>query len=255
MITIDSRAYALAVSREKAPTPPKQSEDQKAYTYGLLAKVMGRVALPSPAEVIGRRQPGSIGRVTDLLRDVLRTNCIAVLEADTTLLDQLQQALNERHLSNNQHMAEVVRNLHGGINTAMDIELATLATIQRRVTDGDTITRAGLMKSQRVPFAFALQSLATLNLGDAPLFERVFLPHKEVGTEQYKVFRDDKVAMSPTTGLRLVAELPQAVLHPKFADEPTVGCPVTLVSSFVRDLHVLAADTCMRADLLSVIDN
>ena len=110
------------------------------------------------------------------------------------------------------------------------------------------MTRPALLGSQRIPFAFAMQHLATLDLYNPQLFDFVWLP--DVGsTETSDVFANAKIFLPQVVettpkGLVLATALPEEEIHKAHAGEPHIGCPVTLIKGFVRDMHEVAAEAC-----------
>jgi hypothetical protein len=181
-----------------------------------------------------------------------------VLAEDQDLHNTLDEAIHRRMFDIYQgDVDEPARqSLLGGVNTAMDIESITLATIQHRVESGQHITGQGLIKSQRVPFVFAMQPLAQLDLLNNALFDYAWLESNDGSSvdTKLKVLRPEVAEMSPAQGLRLTAELPEAPRYSSFLNEPGIGCPITIVKHFIRDMHALAAQTCVQAGIIPVAE-
>jgi hypothetical protein len=258
MISQQHRAMAKDVASGCPASPFNESVKQKVVTYGFLAQAAAKLVLPTASELLGDRRPGYVGAVTSMLGDNLIGRFDQLLEEDPELHDKIETAttLRKRQLYGLGSEDAAKENFRGGVNTAMDIESATLATIRMRTVAGEEITRDGLMKSQRVPFAFAMQSLGDLDLEHGSLFDRVYLPdaHLDGVETREKVLKPDFATLSQTQGLRLSSDIPQWNGYSRFTSEPTVGCPVTLVKHFVRDLHAVAAEACIQAGIIEVTD-
>jgi hypothetical protein len=146
--------------------------------------------------------------------------------------------------------------LHSGVNTAMETEATMLDTIRQRTLAGESITREGLSKSQRVPFAFAMQALADHAPEDDDWFTWAYVPNVDInGCPTYcRLLRPEVAQLSAEQGLILTAELPKKTGPSIYAGEPTIGCPATLVKDFVRNMHDLAAEVCVQSGIIEPVD-
>lgn len=230
----------------------------KAYAYGVVAKALSRLVIPTVGEVLAGGQPNGVDDVTWLLSKELKSRSWKLLENDGDLEAELDDAMRTRGQmiqAGKDIKNPALANLRAGINTAMEIETTTLATIQRFTNGGQDITKEGVRKSQRVPFAFAMQSILDLDLSNRDMVERVSLPTREGRGELSEiVFHPSVVKMSPTKGLYLTRSLPSYTGHSRFNSEPTVTCPATLVKDFVYDLHAVASDACVESGVIKVSD-
>lgn len=258
-INQEYRSKAMEVVACTPALQPMEQGKQKAYMYGLIAQAASQIILPTPEELLGPYEPGEINTVTDLLADDLKAQCDLIWIDDPEAHSRFEEAAMTRLSMHDADVSseDVFAYLYGGVNTAMNAEAVTLATIKKRTLAGQTITRQGLIKSQRIPFAFAMQNIINLDLEDPGLFEYQYLPdaHKRGVKTRAKVFRDHVVDMDPDKGVTLPAgvNLPDDYLESD--DEPTIGCPVTLIKHFIRDVHTLAADACVQAGVIPIAES
>lgn len=247
---------AARIASGETMMQPAEEGLLKAFTYGVTAKVLGRLALPSVDDVMAKR-PTDVNQVTQEVGNLLEARISTLLMDDFELESELNEATESRFMAS--HGFSITQpgfsNLNAGINSAMIIEGVTLGTIQDKLCKGESITYDGLIKSKRVPFAFAMQTLAQFDLESEDLFTYAELPgfNRYNLSRRIKVFHDDAVSFLPTQGISLTKELPKVDRTPEFAGEPTVGCPATLVKNFVRDLHTVTAESCVEAGIITTV--
>lgn len=254
MISKRHRDIATNVASGTFASMPYERGHQKAYTYGLILKAISQVALPTVDEVLRRGRPKSVLTVTDNMASALTSRCKARLREDRDLKCELADAIATRGAMVGFRPIKPRDYLSGGVRTAMHAERKTLTTIQRNILDGQHITEQGLIRSQRVPFSFAMQGLAELDLNQEDLVTSVPIPRAGYfgRTKECGVFRPEIVSMTPDQGLSLIADNLSGEGVTGFAGEPSIGCPVTMIKYFIRDMHTVTALACAEAGIIPI---
>lgn len=261
---IDKQYRSIAVEVAQGATLPLSPDRymQKAIAYGKIARAISLLELPTPDELIGSKPIGWVSTITDIFANDLKLKADRLLTSDPTVYAELDTAMRDRYLSSHGiHVDDAAKkSLHSGINTAMEFEGITLATIQLRTSNGDQITREGLIKSQRIPFAFAMQAIAEHDVYNPDMFTHEFMrcANGNYGVARQKILLPEVYEMTPKQGLRLTVDLPVVPVEQQtdmFRGEPGIGCPATLVGGFVRDLHIVAVEACIQAGVIPVVDS
>ena len=132
MINLEHRAMAQAAATGEVTACP-EAQFHKAYMYGLVPFASG-FAMPRPADVIRGHEPLSVHDVTGLFSARLLTESDRVLDTDEALLAQLDETVSQRmRETDRQVRAEPAKKLvRAGMSTGIDVERATLATVQAR---------------------------------------------------------------------------------------------------------------------------
>lgn len=232
----------------------------KAYMYGLVARSLSGFVMPKPAGVVRGQKLLWVADVTSPLSAKLLAECNRVLGVDRALLEQVDEAVSRRTYRLGEPIqAEPAKRLMGaGVHTGIDAVWTTLATVHARSSQ-NKMTMPALLQSQRIPFAFAMQHIATLDLNSTELVEHGLVPKPGRSMEgsamsvNAKIFLPE-VVETTHKGLVLATALPDEVIYPDYAPEPRIGCPVTLIKDFIRDMHGVAAQACVQAGVIQVAE-
>lgn len=130
---------------------------------------------------------------------------------------------------------------------------ASLDTLIIRTKRGEPLTERGLMESQRVPFALAMLTFKTLDATYAGAERDATRREQDAYGIGRTVLLDRATTMRPAQGLAL---RPEYVVDLPIEDpeEPNLGCPVTLIPGFVRNLFGVVASAALEKGIISVTD-
>lgn len=134
-----------------------------------------------------------------------------------------------------------------GALTAAHRETITLRTIAREIYDGSTVTERGLYLSSRVPLKLALLHLYDLN-DESNYHEEWQTPQLDVGD----VYKKGAVKLDHDEGLSLLVRPEIDAPYARRSHGPQIGCPVSMVQGYVREIHNLMVDAALSSGLIAV---